>query len=130
ELYQQRFLAILHRFHTQATENPWGFAHYLTVAALSLLPPLDLTLVGDPKHSRTAGLLAEIYRRYLPERRLALKNPQDAARVEGLIPATKDYAPVGSEPVAYLCHQYTCQAPTGDARELSAQLEKIKPSAT
>jgi uncharacterized protein YyaL (SSP411 family) len=123
--YQQRFQAILHRFQHLATENPFGFAHYLTVAALSLLPPLDLTLVGDPRKPLMGNLLAEVYRRFLPERRLALKNPEDAARVEELVPSSRDYAPVGAEPVAYLCHSFTCQPPTGDPKELTAKLAEL-----
>jgi uncharacterized protein YyaL (SSP411 family) len=123
--YQQRFQAILHRFQHLATENPFGFAHYLTVAALSLLPPLDLTLVGDPRKPLMDNLLAEVYRRFLPERRLALKNPEDAARVEELVPSSRDYAPVGAEPVAYLCHSFTCQPPTGDPKELTAKLAEL-----
>jgi uncharacterized protein YyaL (SSP411 family) len=125
EHYKLRFQAILHRFQGQATENPWGFSHYLTVAALSLLPPLDLTLVGAPGQPRMESLLAEVYRWFLPERRLVLKNPEDAARVEELVPAARDYAPVGSEPVAYLCHRFTCQPPTGDPQELAAKLAEI-----
>jgi uncharacterized protein YyaL (SSP411 family) len=123
--YQQRFQAILRRFQGQATENPFGFSHYLTMAALSLLPPLDLTLVGAPGEPRVEALLAEVYRCFLPERRLALKNPKEAARVEKLIPAARDYAPVGSEPVAYLCHRFTCQPPTGNPKELAAKLAEI-----
>ncbi len=126
EQYQQRFQAILSRFQGQATENPFGFSHYLTVATLSLLPPLDLTLVGDPLQPRMETLLAEVYRPFLPERRLVLKNPQDPARVEDLVPAARDYAPVGSEPVAYLCHNFTCQPPTGDPQELAAKLDESK----
>jgi uncharacterized protein len=129
ESHQTRFQAILRRCRSQAAENPWGFAHYLTVAGLSLMPPLDLTLVGDPGDSRMQALLSEINRRFLPERRLALKNPQDVARVEGLIPATKDYAQVATGPVAYLCLQFTCQPPTGDPQELAAKLGELKPQA-
>jgi uncharacterized protein len=128
EAYQQRFQAILQRFHDQAAENPFGFAHYLTVAALSELPPLDLTLVGDPGQPLMDSLLAEVYRRFLPERRLVLKNPGDAAKVEELVPASRDYAPVGTEPVVYLCHNFTCQPPTGDPKELAARLAEVKPS--
>jgi uncharacterized protein len=129
EPYQERCQAILRRFQTQSTENPGGFSHYLTVAVLNLLPPLDLTLVGDPGHPQTDKLLAEIYRRFLPERRLVLKNPQDPARVEELVPGVREYAPVGSEPVAYVCHQFTCQPPTGDPEELAAKLDGIAPGA-
>jgi uncharacterized protein YyaL (SSP411 family) len=123
--YQQRFQAILRRFQSQATENPFGFSNYLTLAALSLLPPLDLTLVGAPGEPRMEVLLAEIFRVFLPERRLALKNPKEAARMEKLIPAARDYTPVGSDPVAYLCHRFTCQPPTGDPKELAAKLAEI-----
>jgi uncharacterized protein YyaL (SSP411 family) len=123
--YQQRYQAILHRFQAQATENPFGFSHYLTVVALSLLPPLDLTLVGDPGKSQMNSLLSEVYRRFLPERRLVLKNPADAARVEELVPASRDYAPMGAEPVAYLCHNFSCQPPFGDPKELAAKLAEI-----
>jgi len=123
--YQERCQAILRRFQTQISENPGGFSHYLTVAALSLLPPLDLTLVGDPDHPQTETLLAELYRRFLPERRLALKNPPDMARIEALAPTVRDYAPVNSGPVVYLCHRFTCQPPTGDTKELAAKLDEI-----
>jgi uncharacterized protein len=129
ESHQTRFQAILRRCQSLAAENPWGFAHYLTVAALSLMPALDLTLVGDPGHPRMKDLLVEINRRFLPERRLVLKNPQDLARVEELAPAAKYYDPVDSGPVAYLCHHFTCQPPTGDPRELAAKLEESRPPA-
>jgi len=125
EPYQERWQAILRRFQNQISENPWGFSHYLTVAGLSLLPSLDLTLVGDPKHPQTEKLLAEIYRRFLPERWLALKNPADAARVEKLVPAVRDYAPEGSGPVVYLCRHFTCQPATGDPGKLAAKLEEV-----
>ncbi|MFW6113015.1 MAG: thioredoxin domain-containing protein [Thermodesulfobacteriota bacterium] len=130
EAYQKRCQAILRRFQLQISENPGGFSHYLTVAALSLLPPLDLTLVGDPDRPQTDALLAEMYRRFLPERRLVRKNPPDAARVEELIPGVKEYAPVEAGSAAYVCHQFTCQPPTGDAEELAAKLDEIaSPSA-
>ena len=127
--YQERCQAILRRFQLQISENPGGFSHYLTVAALNLLPPLDLTLVGDPGRPRTDKLLAEMYRHFLPERRLVLKNPQDPARVEELVPGVKEYAPVEGEPVAYLCHRFTCQPPTGEPEELAAKLDEIAPRA-
>jgi len=127
ERYRERCQAILRRFQNQARENPWGFVHYLTVAALSLLPPLDVTLVGDPGDPRMKDLLAEVYRPFLPERRLLLKNPGDPARLEELAPAARTYAPGDSEPVAYLCHHFTCQPPTASPQELAAKLGEIKP---
>ncbi|MBW1992529.1 MAG: thioredoxin domain-containing protein, partial [Deltaproteobacteria bacterium] len=109
--YLDRFQAVVHRFMGTALESPWGFSHLLTVALLHLSPPLDLTLVGPCDHPGMQGLLAEIYRRFLPERRLVVKDPTDCARLEELVPPTKTYAPQGDAPVAYLCYNFTCQPP-------------------
>ena len=130
ERYRDRYQAILRRFQHQAAQNPWGFSHYLTVAGLSLLPPLDVVLVGDPTHARMEGLLTEVYHRFLPERQLLLKNPGDPTRLEELAPASRDYQPKGSEPVAYVCHHFTCQPPTSDPQELKEKLEATTPQAT
>uniref|UniRef100_A0A7C3V7G7 Thioredoxin domain-containing protein n=1 Tax=Desulfobacca acetoxidans TaxID=60893 RepID=A0A7C3V7G7_9BACT len=124
---QTRFQAILSRFHNLAVENPWGFPHYLTVAALSLLPPLDVTLVGQPGDARTEALLGEVYRCFLPERRLVLKNPQNQAVLAELVPAVRDYAPVGAEPMAFVCHQFAGQPPTGNPGELAKKLRESQP---
>ena len=125
ESHQQRFQAVLRRCRSQAKENPWGFSHYLTVATLSLLPPLDLTLVGNPEDQRLKSLLAEVYRRFLPERRLLLKSPENLARLDELAPAGREYAPSGSEPVAYLCHHFTCQPPLSDPAVLAARMDEL-----
>ena len=54
--YQERAQAIIRQLNPQARENPWGFAHLWTVQTLALTPPLDLTLVGDPRGSPAPGL--------------------------------------------------------------------------
>lgn len=126
--YEKRYQDILRRFQPQATELPWGFAHYLTVAALSDLPPLDVTLVGDPQDPRMQELLTEIYRLYLPERVLLLKDPRDPTPLDRLSPRVRSYAPVNGQPVAYICHRFTCQPPTGNPRELAARLRDLGPS--
>jgi len=127
ERYRERYQAILRRFQHQAAENPWGFSHYLTVASLASLPPLDVVLVGDPTHPQTEGLLTEVNRHFLPERRLLLKNPQDPTRLEELVPAAREYGPQGTEPTAYVCHHFICQPPTGNPQELKGKLEALTP---
>ncbi len=122
EPYQERALAIIRRLQAQARENPFGFAHLWTVQALSLTPPLDLTLVGDPGDSRLQALLRAAYGVYLPERRLVLKNPSDSAALEQLLPWTRAYSQPGAEPVAYLCRDFTCLPGITDPGELAAKL--------
>ena len=59
--YQERAQAIIRQLNPHARENPWGFAHLWTVQTLALTPPLDLTLVGDPRDARTQALVQAAY---------------------------------------------------------------------
>jgi uncharacterized protein YyaL (SSP411 family) len=123
--YLERVKAVMHRFMWNASENPWGFSHFLTVPLLSLTPPLDLTLVGDPESPRMKELLKVSYQHYLPGRRLVLKNPADCSKLEELVPSAKTYVPPSPEPAAYLCHNYTCQPPVSDPQELAGKLTQL-----
>ena len=122
---QARALGILQALQAQARQHPWGFAHLLTVQALNLIPPVDLTLVGDPGDPRTQALLQTVYRDFLPERRLLLKNPAAPAALEALAPAARACSSPDGAPVAYLCHHFTCLPGLSDPRELAAELEKV-----
>jgi uncharacterized protein YyaL (SSP411 family) len=120
--YQERTQVIIRQLQPQARENPWGFAHLWTVQAISLMPPLDLTLVGDPQDARMAALLQAAYGSYQPGRRLVLKNPADCAALEALLPWTGAFSQPGEEPVAYLCQDFTCLPGIRDPEELAAKL--------
>ncbi|MEW6387850.1 MAG: thioredoxin domain-containing protein [Thermodesulfobacteriota bacterium] len=122
EAYQERAKAILSRFQPQAAENPWGFAHLLTVLDLYLTPPVELTLVGDPQHPRMREMLKIIYGHFLPARRLLRKNPADCAALEELAPAVRYLTPQEEGPTAYLCHNFTCRPGITDPQDLAEQL--------
>ncbi len=125
--YQERALAIMGRLQPQAQQNPFGFAHHWTVAALHLTPPLDLTLVGDPGDARMQEMVRAAYHCYLPERRLVLKNPAGCTVLEELVPSARTYTLQGAAgPVAYLCHNFACQPAISHPRELAEKLREVK----
>ncbi len=123
--YRERALNILRVLQGQARETPWGFAHLLSVQILDLNPPLDLTLVGVRGDPAIEGMLKAAYRFFLPERRLLLKNPADAAALEAVAPAAGPYSSLDGAPVAYLCHHFTCLPGIQEARELEGELARI-----
>jgi uncharacterized protein YyaL (SSP411 family) len=125
EGYRERALKILRRLQPQALEHPWGFAHLWTTAALHLLPPLDLTLVGDPGDPRLMEMLQVVHRHFRPERRLLVKTPAHGPALEEISPPARSYGPLGEGPVAYLCYNFACQPPLTDPQELAAKLEEI-----
>jgi len=123
--YQKRAQAILTRFQGQARKAPLAFPQLLSAQILYLLPALDLTLVGDPRHPAMQGMLKDCYRYFLPERRLVLKNPKAAAALEKVAPGVKDYPPSDEGPAAYICLNFACLPPITDPQDLSVKLGRL-----
>jgi uncharacterized protein YyaL (SSP411 family) len=66
-----------------------------------------------------------MYRRFLPERRLVLKNPQDAAGMEKLVPGVQYYTLKEGQPAAYICRNQTCLPPIASLAKLAAHLTQF-----
>ena len=103
---------------------PSGFGRFLGALDFHLGPAVEVALLwpaggaaadgGDP----AAPLLAEVYRRYLPNRVLT-------GAVEGSgadLPLLAGKRAWG-QPTAYVCERYACQAPTTRPAELGSQLD-------
>jgi uncharacterized protein YyaL (SSP411 family) len=123
--FYKRAHAIISRFQGQARKVPLGFPQLLAVQTLYLTPSLELTVVGQPQAQKTQELLKEMYRRFLPERRLVLKNPQDAAGMEKLVPGVQYYTLKEGQPAAYICRNQTCLPPIASLAKLAAHLARF-----
>jgi uncharacterized protein YyaL (SSP411 family) len=123
--YQQRAQAILSRFQGQVLKNPLEYPFLLTTQTLFLTPALDITVVGDPKQDQVKEMLQEIYARYLPERRMVLKNPREAAALEKVAPEMRDYPLQGGVPTAYICRNFMCLPPITKPQELATKLAQL-----
>jgi uncharacterized protein YyaL (SSP411 family) len=128
--YQKRAQDLLTRLQERVRRDPSGFPQLLSAQILYLSPALDLTLVGDPNQPGTQELTKEIYRHFLPERRLILKNPKTAVALEKVVPGVKEYTMSGEGPVAYICHSSTCVAPIHTSAALLAQLKQLDSGGT
>ncbi len=70
-------------------------------------------------------MLQAIYGVFLPQRRLMMKTPRNAADLDKLVPAARAYNFEEGPPVAYLCHHFTCLPGLHEAGDLAQELEKI-----
>jgi uncharacterized protein YyaL (SSP411 family) len=123
--FHQRAQAILSNFQGEAQLVTLAFAQLLTTQALYLAPLLELTVVGPPEAQQTRELLQEMYRRFLPERRLVLKNPQEAARIEKIIHGVQFYTLQDGQPAAYICLDQACLPPLVSPGQLAARLSQL-----
>jgi uncharacterized protein YyaL (SSP411 family) len=106
---------VLAAHYERAMENPFGFSNLLNALDLHLSRPTEVVLAGDD------GTLARtVARVYLPNRVIARADGAPA-RLRALVDGK---APRDGHPTAYVCRNFTCDAPLTDAVALEAALKK------
>ena len=92
---------------------PSGSARFLAALDFYLDTPKEVAVVGAPGAEETRDFLREAHRRYLPNRVLALLDPAaDAEAVGKEVPLLAGKTQLNGKTTAYVCENYTCQAPT------------------
>ncbi len=116
ESLKQKAEQIIHLFYKFLSERPTGFAHMLSGLSF-FLNPEEIGIIGEKNDLRTKSMLQEIYRAYLPNKILSLKEPHET--IEGSwFPFLKEKeAP--HIPTAFVCKKFTCLPPVTSEQELS-----------
>jgi len=106
-----RFLAAAERtlrlFARSMAAQPFGHAHMLAAADFCLRKPREIVIVGRGDDPATAALLARLHARYLPNKTLAVVDPEAAWRP----PLAEGKVQVDGRVTAYVCHDRTCAPP-------------------
>ncbi len=116
---------LLTRLQSLMLENPRALTHLAAAQESFLAEPVGLTLVGPLTHPVIQAMLAVIYRRFLPHRRLVVKTSGNAEMLATLVPGVRDYDMLQGQPTAYVCPGTTCLAPAQSAEALAALLDSL-----
>jgi hypothetical protein len=109
--YRDRAAEVVSAMGAALRRAPTAFTALVAAAELGRAGITEVVVTGDRR-----DLVAEVARRYRPATVLAWGEPFDSPLWEGRTEA-------GAEGLAYVCRDFTCAAPTGDAAVLAAQLE-------
>lgn len=123
ETYRERAMAVLNSMAPLFERYPTGFGRYLAAAELALSTPKEIALVGDPEAADTHALLDVIFRPFLPNKVVLLRQPAEDAPAAPS-PLLEGRAQIDGKATAYVCEHYACQLPVVDAEALRAQLGK------
>ncbi|TCJ19853.1 thioredoxin domain-containing protein [Rubrobacter taiwanensis] len=120
--YGDRAREVLEDLSGGMAQVPGGFGHLLGALDFELSEAREIAIIGDPGDGGTKALMDTVYARYLPNRVIAGRAPDDeeAARE---VPLLKDRPLLEGKATAYVCVRYACQNPTTDPEELARQLE-------
>jgi uncharacterized protein YyaL (SSP411 family) len=103
------------------SQYPLGFGQWLQALSYTLAKPKEIAIVGDPDSADTQALLRIARDGYRPFQVMALgaQDTQPAA-----IPLLQDRGLVKGRAAAYVCRDFTCQAPTTEPEVLQTQLAR------
>ena len=88
----------------------------------------QVVVVGDPSEDDTQMLMRVVRARYMPNALVIPVMPRHRQAIARVLPWAAAMASRTGRATAYVCRNFTCQAPTTDAIELSAQLGVHPPS--
>jgi len=111
---------IIRLFQQFLSEQPSGFAQMLSGLSF-FISPEEIGIIGSKDDSRTKSMLQEIYRTYLPNKILSLKDPQET--IEGSWFHFLKEKGNPEVPTAFVCKQFTCLPPVKDEEALKKILE-------
>src|ERR671916_791076 len=121
EDYRARAEAVLEELSGGMEKLPGGFGRLLAALDFHLSRPREVAIVGDPDSQDTRALIETVYARYLPNKVVAGRAPEDDEPA-GLVPLLADRPTRDGQATAYVCEGYACQMPVTEPEELAGQL--------
>ena len=117
---RRRASVVLESLAEPIARYPTAFGHLLGVADMMVNGAVEIALVGTPGKDGFDALARAVAARYVPSLVLAGGVPPDTAGIELLTGREMR----DGRATAYVCRQFTCDAPVTDTTELSDQLER------
>ena len=114
--YAERTLKLL---SNQIARFPNAFGHLLCALDLYLSSPHEIAIIGSRESADTNALIDAVFSRYLPNKIVASAVPDVASAIHLLA----DRLQFGGKATAYVCHNYVCEVPVTDAKELAENLK-------
>jgi uncharacterized protein YyaL (SSP411 family) len=119
--YRQRADEYLLSIADVMVQHPLAFGHALGALDFAISPQKEFAIIGDLQAADTQALLTVINSHYLPNSVLASASPTDLRAAE-TIALLADRPAKDGKATAYVCQNFTCQAPVTMPEELARQL--------
>jgi uncharacterized protein YyaL (SSP411 family) len=112
-------------FSPQISHFPSAMPQMLVALDLSLGKPRQIVIAGERDSKETRALLTEVHQHFQPNKTLLLADGGEGQKyLEEKNEALRAMKPVDGKSVAYICENFTCQAPVSDPAALRKLLAK------
>ncbi len=121
ESYRQKAEQILKMLKPAMMRSPSAFGHLLCALDLYLSSPHEIAIVGSTEAADTRALVDSVFKRYLPNKVVALSPAADSPAA-GTIKLLQGRGQIGGKATAYVCRNFYCEAPVTDGLRLQELL--------
>ena len=120
--YRERADSYLQPLADIMLQHPQAFGHVLCALDFALSAAKEIALIENPQDSTTQALLHTINARYLPASVLACTSSDKEQTDSSIVALLADRPLKDDKPTAYVCQNFTCQAPVTTSEELRSLL--------
>jgi uncharacterized protein YyaL (SSP411 family) len=121
--YRARGRKCIEAFRAQWSKAPHAMPQMLCALELALDAPRHVVLAGDPAAADFQALAAVLAERLGPRRVLLAADGGPAQTwLAGRAPWLAEMKPIGGRTTAYVCEEFTCQAPVNTPEQLRTAL--------
>jgi hypothetical protein len=109
--WRERAEKTINAFSSQIEHFPSALPQMLGALDFSLATPRQIVIAGEGDAKETHALLAEIHAHFAPNKILILANDRSRKFLEERVEAVREMRLLDGKPTAYVCQNFTCQAP-------------------
>jgi uncharacterized protein YyaL (SSP411 family) len=125
DAFRERGRACVEAFRAQWTRAAHAMPQMLCALELALEPPRHVVLAGDPDSADFRELAAVLHEKLGPKRILLAADSGRAHQwLAERAPWLAEMKPIGGRATAYVCEEFSCQAPVTTVEELRKLLSK------
>lgn len=121
--YRQKAELVLKLLAQAMLRSPSAFGHLLCALDCYLGSPYEVAIIGLPEAEDTRALIGVVFHRYLPNKVVAFAAPGDERNAQA-IKLLEGRSSIEGKATAYVCRNFTCEAPVTDAARLGEQLRR------
>jgi uncharacterized protein YyaL (SSP411 family) len=123
--YRARADATLRAFAATLTEQPTSAPRMLAGLDFRFDRAKQIVIVTPRDSAEAAPFLAELDRRFIPNRVLVVVPEHARAELAELVPLVADKLARGGKPTAYVCERNVCALPTADPAVFARQISSV-----
>ena len=92
-------------------QHPSAVTHLLLALDFAIGPSFEVVIAGSLKQAETRSLLKKLRTRFLPNKVVLLRKPDEEAKeLSGIAPFIEHMALIDGRPAAYVCSNFACSS--------------------